>query len=55
MIEIDPGGNGSEHLQATTFAGQSKDLGQCAERSYGPFPELEQVRAQRRPPPGTPE
>jgi hypothetical protein len=55
MIGIEPGANGSEHLQATTFVGRPRDLGQCAERSYGPFPELEQVRAKRRPPPGTPE
>lgn len=53
MIEIEPADKGSEKLTATTYVGGPRDLGQCAERSYAPFPELEQVRAKQRPPAGT--
>jgi hypothetical protein len=45
VIRVVPSGNGSERLIATI---PNRYTAQCANANYGPFPELEQLRTQRR-------
>lgn len=45
VIRVVSSGNGSERLIATI---PNRYVAQCANVNYGPFPELEQLRTQRR-------